>query len=204
MVVNTRHIKGPMLVVISAPSGAGKTTICRELIRRYSNIKMSISATTRPRAKGERNGRDYFFLSKEEFETNISKNWFVEWAGVYNHFYGTPKSQVDKFLAQNKIVLFDVDIQGGKSITKFYPNAVTIFILPPSISILKKRLLGRRRDSRDEIDKRLAFALKEIKMRTKYDYTVKNAGLEKAVGQVESILEAESLKTWRTDVKKFD
>jgi guanylate kinase len=192
-----RNIRGPMLVVLSAPSGAGKTTICRELLDRYKNIQMSISATTRPKAKGERQGKDYFFLDEKEFETKIKEGWFVEWARVYDHFYGTPVEQVEKKLVQKKVVLFDIDIQGGQSIKKSYPDAVTIFILPPSISALKQRLKSRKRDSIVEIDKRLTHALKEIEMRTKYDYTVINKNIDLAVSQVETILEAESLKTTR-------
>jgi guanylate kinase len=186
-----------MLVVISAPSGAGKTTVCRGLINRHDNIRMSISATTRPKAMGEREGRDYFFMKNEEFETKLEKGWFVEWAKVYDHYYGTPVEQVEKNLAQKKVVLFDIDVQGGRSIKKSYPDAVAIFILPPSLNELKRRLRSRRRDSRQEMDKRLALALKEIEMRTKYDYTVINKEVDTAIEQIESILEAESLKTSR-------
>ncbi len=192
-----RYIKGPLLVVISAPSGAGKTTICRELVQHHSNIRLSISATTRPRAKGERSGRDYYFMSREEFETKIKAGWFVEYAKVYGQYYGTPAPRVEKYLNQNRIVLFDIDTQGGRAIKKTYPDAVMIFILPPSIAELKRRLHGRHRDVKSEIDKRLALALKEIKMRTKYDYTVINSKLDQALSQVESILESESLKSWR-------
>ena len=192
-----RKIPGPLMVVLSAPSGAGKTTICRELLKRHSNFKMSISATTRERAKTERQGRDYFFLTKKEFETNLKIKWFVEWAKVYDHYYGTPIISMEKFLAQKKVVLFDVDTKGGRAIKKAYPDAVTIFILPPSLKELKRRLLGRKRDEKREINKRFAQALKEIDIRTKYDYTVINSDLERAVGQVETILEAESLKSFR-------
>jgi guanylate kinase len=198
-----RYIKGPLLVVISAPSGAGKTTICRELVKRHSNIRMSISATTRPRAKGERSGRDYYFMSRQEFETKMKAGWFVEYAKVYGQYYGTPVSRVEKFLNQNRIVLFDIDTQGGRAVKKAYPDAVTIFILPPSIAELKRRLYGRHRDTQSEIDKRLALALKEIKMRTKYDYTVINSVLDQAISRVESILESESLKSWRFKSSNF-
>jgi len=203
MAEDKRYIRGPMLVVISAPSGAGKTTICRELLKNHKNFRMSISATTRPKSKSERQGRDYFFLSNRDFETKIKKGWFVEWAKVYDHYYGTPIEQLEKKLAQKKVVLFDIDIQGSQSIKKSYPDAVTIFILPPSIPALKQRLRSRRRDSMVEIDKRLAHALKEIEMRTKYDYTVINKDLNLAVSQVESILEAESLKTSRNAANNF-
>lgn len=199
-----RYIKGPLLVVISAPSGAGKTTICRELVKRHKNFRMSISATTRPRSKGERSGRDYYFITREEFKTKIKSGWFVEYARVYDQYYGTPVSQVEKFLNQNRIVLFDIDTQGGRAIKKAYPDAVTIFILPPSIAELKRRLHGRHRDTKGEIDKRLALALKEIEMRTKYDYTVINSKLDIAISQVESILESESLKSWRFKSRNFN
>jgi len=192
-----------MLVVISAPSGAGKTTICRGLLKRHDNIRMSISATTRPKAKGEREGRDYFFMKNEEFETKLEQGWFVEWARVYGHYYGTPVEQVEKYLAQKKVVLFDIDVQGGRAIKKSYPDAAAIFILPPSLNELKRRLKLRKRDSREEMDKRLALALKEIEMRTKYDYTVVNADVDTTVSQIESILEAESLKTSRNVVTKI-
>lgn len=190
-------------MVISAPSGAGKTTICRRLLERHHNIRMSISVTTRPRCKGERNGRDYFFMTQEEFETKIRSGWFVEYAKVYGHYYGTPAKQVERLLARKMIILFDIDVQGGRSIKKVYPDAITVFILPPSLSELKRRLASRHRDTETEMNKRLALALKEIKMRTKYDYTVINSKLDQAVFRVESILEAESLKTRRIKVKNF-
>ncbi len=198
-----KYIKGPMLVVVSAPSGAGKTTICRELLKRHKNIKMSVSATTRPKTRDERQGRDYFFMKNKEFETKLEKGWFVEWAKVYDHYYGTPVEQVEKHLAKKRVVLFDIDVQGGRSIKNSYPDAVTIFILPPTLSELKRRLKTRKRDTKEEIDKRLNHALKEIEMRTKYDYTVVNKDADAAISQVESILEAESLKTSRNITNKF-
>lgn len=197
MTATDRDIQGPMMVVVSAPSGAGKTSICRKLLKQHKKVKMSVSATTRPKAKGERQGRDYFFMENEEFETKIGQDWFVEWAKVYDHYYGTPRSQVQKILSKDEVVLLDVDVQGGRAIMKAFPESVTIFILPPSLKELKRRLKMRGRDQAEEIDKRLRAALKEIKMRTKYDYTVINSDLDRAVAQVESILEAESLRSER-------
>ncbi len=198
-----RYIKGPMLVVISAPSGAGKTSICRELVSRHANINMSISATTRPRARGERNGRDYYFLDKKDFETKIKEGWFVEYARVFDHYYGTPQMEVDKNISRGNVILFDIDVQGGETIMGTYPDAVTIFIMPPSMDELKHRLKLRKRDTQEEINKRLGHALREIEYRTKYDYTVVNKDLEQAISRMESILEAESLRSGRFKAKEF-
>lgn len=186
--------KGGTIFVLSAPSGTGKTTICEILIRSLPNLKMSISHTTRKPRTGERDGIDYFFIDKEVFETMIKNDDFIEWAEVYGNFYGTSKKIINELLQSGNDILLDIDIQGAKNIKKTYPDSVLIFILPPSLEELEKRLKYRKEEI-DTIKMRLNKAKEEISQYKIYDYLVVNDDLDKAVKEILCIITAEKLKT---------
>jgi guanylate kinase len=187
------------LVVLSSPSGAGKTTICQKILRKHKDYLYSISATTRERRKGEVHGKHYFFLSQEEFKRKIKKGEFVEWAWVFGQRYGTLKKFVTRAKKEGKVALFVPDVQGGMAIKRKYPDSVLIFILPPSLKELKRRLVHRGTERKTELKRRLSTALKEIKFWSKYDYVVINEDINQTVKSVEDIIRSERLKTTRLD-----
>lgn len=185
-------IKGrPLIFVISAPSGGGKTTICRSIIKVCSGVELSISLTTRKKRDGEKKNFDYHFISQKEFLKKIKQNAFAEWATVLKNYYGTLKKNIEAPLKQGKDVILNIDVKGALQIKKIHPEAILIFILPPSLDVLKKRLVGRETDSRHEIKKRLNLAHKELSCVKNYDYAVINDSLRKAVKKVENIILAE-------------
>lgn len=174
------------LIIFSAPSGSGKSTIISYLLKQGLNLRFSISATSRSPRGTEQDGVEYFFLSPEEFKKRIANDEFVEYEEVYpDRFYGTLKSQVEKQLAEGQNIIFDVDVVGGCNIKRFYGNrALSVFIQPPSIEELRKRLEGRGTDSPETIDKRIAKAEFELSYAPKFDLIVVNDQLEKAEAQV--------------------
>ncbi|PMP70238.1 MAG: guanylate kinase [Thermodesulfovibrio aggregans] len=184
------------IFVISAPSGTGKTTLCERLLKALPDLKMSISHTTRKPRPGETNGVDYFFVDKKTFEEMISKEEFIEWAEVYGNFYGTSKNVISQLMKQGYDILLDIDTQGAKNIKKLYPESILIFILPPSMKELERRLLQRNED-KDTIKKRVSKAGEEISQYKLYDYIVINDNLEKALNELLCIVCAERLKTKR-------
>ncbi|WP_457680197.1 guanylate kinase [Thermovibrio sp.] len=186
-----------LLIVISAPSGTGKTTLCHMLLKEFLNMEFSISYTTRKPREGEVNGRDYFFITKEEFLRKVEEGDFLEWAEVYGNLYGTSKSQVLKALREGKDVLLDIDTQGALQVKKNFPEAVLIFILPPSLKELERRLRKRGKDPEEVIEKRLKVAREEIKRAPLYDYIVVNDLLEVAYEKLKSIITAEKLRSKR-------
>jgi guanylate kinase len=188
------------IFVVSAPSGTGKTTICERLIKNLSNLKMSISHTTRKPRIGERDGVDYFFVDKEVFEAMIKNDDFVEWAEVYGNFYGTSKKVINELLQSGNDILLDIDIQGAKNIKKVYPDSVLIFILPPSLEELEKRL-KQRKEEIDTIKMRLNKVKEEISQYKNYDYLVINDDVDKAVKEILCIITAEKLKTNKANQK---
>ena len=176
---------------MSAASGAGKTTLKDLVIKDFPDIKYSISATTRKPREGEIDGVHYFFKTKEEFEQMIKDNGLIEWNEVHGNYYGTPKSFVEKALAEGNRVLFDLDVFGKVNFDKVYPEATGIFIMPPSDEELERRLRGRGTDSEEVIQLRLANAKKEIefaKTKGKYEYTIINDDLQKAADELRAIL----------------
>jgi guanylate kinase len=174
------------LVIISAPSGAGKTTIVNQLLKRGLNLEFSISATTRlPRGK-EKKGRDYYFISIEDFKKRIFNNEFAEWQEVYkNQFYGTLNSEIKRIWSNKKHVVFDVDVKGGINLKKIFgPKAISIFIMPPSVEELEKRLISRATDDRSNIKIRIEKAIEEMKLADRFDHIVINNNLEQAKNEV--------------------
>lgn len=180
------------LVIISAPSGAGKTTIVNHLLSKGLGLEFSISATTRaPRGK-EKNGKEYYFISSEEFRERIVNNEFTEWQEVYrDQFYGTLKNEIERIWSEKKHVIFDVDVKGGINLKNIFGNkAISIFIMPPSIKELEKRLLSRATDDRKRIKIRLEKAIKEIKLAQNFDNIVVNENLEQAQNDVYEIVKS--------------
>ncbi|HOQ12410.1 MAG: Guanylate kinase [Spirochaetes bacterium ADurb.Bin218] len=194
-----------MIFVISAPSGAGKTTLITRLLRSDDRFMFSISTTTRKIRPGESHGVNYYFVSKEKFLEMIENDEFFEWAEVYGNYYGTSKKEIDRILKSGKFPLFDVDVQGSKILRKKLPDAVFIFIIPPSLNILKARLIGRQTESEEELDVRLKNAAKEINEYKNFDYVIVNTVLEESMTKLKAIVEAEICKTKNieADVKKI-
>lgn len=186
----TDHKRGK-LYVISGPSGAGKGTVCHEMLKSIDN-EFSVSMTTRAPRVGEENGKHYYFVTKKEFFENIEKDNFLEHAEVFGNMYGTPKSEVLKRLEKGRNVILDIDVQGGLQVKAAMPEAVMIFILPPSMEVLAERLRGRQTDEEEVIKRRLGQALNEIKLIGEYDYYVVNNDIEETFRKVKSIMEAES------------
>ncbi len=187
-----------LMVVLSSPSGAGKSTISRALMARDSNLTMSVSATTRPARPGEVDGEDYYFVDKERFDAMVAGGQMLEHARVFDNFYGTPKEPVEQALSQGRDVMFDVDWQGTQQLTDNAPkDLVRVFILPPSMAELERRLYARAQDSEEVVKKRMAEAASEMSHYPEYDYIVVNIDIDESVGMVEAILAAERLKTAR-------
>ena len=187
-----------ILFVLSSPSGAGKTSIARYILDKDKNIKLSVSLTTRKKRKNEKAGIDYDFISKDVFKTKIKNNFFLEWATVFGNYYGTSREKVQKTLKEGNDVLFDIDWQGTQQLSDNKDfDLVTIFILPPSKTVLEKRLNNRAQDSKIEVIKRMSQASDEISHYMEYNYIVINNNLEDASNQVLSILKAERLKRKR-------
>ena len=182
------------IIVLSGPSGVGKTTICHELMKRCKHLRYSTSATSRPKRKGEKDGREYFFLTRTKFGEWIKKGWFVEYALVHGHLYGTPRISLLKNIKKGRDVLMDVDVQGGRNLMKEFPDGIFIFILPPDFSELEKRLKGRNTEKRVEITDRLKRARQEIKYKRDYKYKIENRNLKKTVEKIVKIIIKETTR----------
>ena len=182
----------PRLVVFSAPSGAGKTTLTRMLLKDFPTIQLSVSATTRSRRPTEQEGIHYQFLTVPQFKQAIAAGDFIEWAEVHGHLYGTLKSQVDRAITAGKTLLFDIDVQGAMNIRGLYPRrALLIFVLPPSMEELKKRLSDRKTESSESLETRITGAYNELAWSEKFDYQVTNDDLTRAYTELKTILSRE-------------
>jgi guanylate kinase len=183
--------KAGRVFVISSPSGGGKTTICKRLKRDRFDIRYSVSATTREPRPGEKNGRDYYFLKKSEFERLIKKKGFLEWTHNFGDLYGTPKNFVMKTVSKGKDVILSIDVKGATQIKKLYKDAVLIFVSPPSMKVWKRRLRKRRTETRDVLRHRLRVAKRELAYLKRYDYNIVNDSLKEAADALKSIIIAE-------------
>jgi guanylate kinase len=192
--------KQGLFIVVSGPSGAGKGTICKELVKDNSNIWLSISATTRKIRSDDVDGKSYYFLTKEEFERKIKNHEFLEYAVVHsNEYYGTPKDSVMEHLNNGFDVLLEIDINGALQIKELFPYAIFIFILPPNMNELKKRLMARKTESNEKILERFKKAYIEINAMSKYNYVVVNDEIDAAVNKIDAIIMAEKCRVDRIE-----
>jgi guanylate kinase len=187
----------PFPIILSAPSGGGKTTIARELLRRRRDLGYSVSCTTRPPRIGEVDGRDYYFLSPAAFERKREAGEFAESAQVHGNMYGTLRSEVERVLNSGKHVVMDIDVQGAQQFTRAFPQSVTIFVLPPSAEVLLERLRLRQSESKEQLTTRLQSALQELQFVDLYQYVVENDNLDQAVNRVSAIIDAEVVSRQR-------
>ena len=187
----------PFPIILSAPSGGGKTTIARELLRSRTDLGYSVSCTTRSPRVGEVEGRDYYFLSLAEFERRRDAGDFAESAEVHGNMYGTLRSEIERVLGSGKHVVMDIDVQGAQQLTRVFPQSVTIFVLPPSADVLLQRLRERRTESKEQLAKRLQSALQELQAVELYQYVVTNDDLAKAVQRVSAVVDAEVVSRQR-------
>ncbi len=198
------------LIIISSPSGAGKTTLCKLLIKKKKNIMLSISYTSRSKRLNEKNGKDYFFVPKNKFEQLKKRNFFIETAKNFNNLYGSPFTNINKSKKINKHLLFDIDWKGARKIRKNYSkkNIIDFFILPPSKKELKKRLIKRGRDNNEEINLRLSYALEEMKHYNEYKYVLINDNVKSTVNDIIKIIEynellAQKYRVFKSKLKKI-
>ncbi|MDI6765939.1 MAG: guanylate kinase [Bacteroidota bacterium] len=185
----------PKLIVISGPSGCGKTTIAREILTRYPDIGFSVSATTRPKRNTEVEGKDYFFISKNEFEKKINQDELIEWEQIYGDYYGSLKSEVEKAINNGTSILFDIDVKGALSIKEKYPkHSILIFIKPPSLKLLTDRLRNRKTETAETLNKRMERVTMELDRAKEFDHCVVNDVLDKAVTSVDAIITDEMIR----------
>jgi len=183
--------KKTRVVIVSGPSGVGKSTICKEIIKPLKNVFLSISVTTRPKSEAEVDGRDYWFITEEEFQQRINNGLLLEYAEVFGHLYGTPKDKIEEALQAGKTVILEIDVQGAKQAKVIYPDAVMIFILPPTQKELAERINGRARDSSEAAEERLGGAGTEIAAAWQYyDNMVINDNLQQAVKECVQIIKS--------------
>ncbi len=190
------------LIILSGPSGVGKSTVCRALLAQSNNLVLSISATTRQPRPGELAGREYFFYSPEKFAEALKQNAFLEWAEVFGNYYGTPRAYVEKVLAQGQDCLLEIDVQGALQVKAQWPEGIFVFLVPPSQEELKKRITLRATENEVERQKRLNQAQIELSYLSEYDYLVVNDDLAAAVKKLQAIIIAERCRLSRLDRKE--
>ena len=191
------------LIVVSGPSGAGKGTVCSAFLKEHEDVAYSVSATTREPRAGEKEGVNYYFLSRGEFESMIENGELLEWAEVYGNYYGTPLKKIEEKLSKGQDILLEIDTQGALNVQKKFPDGVYVFILPPSIEELAKRLRGRGTDSEEAVERRLAAAAGEIAVAREYTYTIVNDTVEHSVQTLAAIVSAEHARTCN-NLEKID
>lgn len=183
-------------IIVSSPSGGGKTTVVQRLLKRDKSLSRVVTATTRAPRNGEKDGRDYHFWTEKQFMSAVKQGKMLEWAKVHAHYYGIPKASVDGLMKKGVCPVLVIDVQGAKTVSAAYPEAVKIFIVPPSLKVLKERIAARK-DNTQNVALRLKTAKKELKEISKYDYVVLNDELKNAVADTAAVIRAEQLKTAR-------
>jgi guanylate kinase len=189
----------PFLLVLSSPSGGGKTTIAKSLLRARDDLGYSVSATTRPKREGERDGVDYHFLTRDEFRRRVDAGEFLEWASYAGNQYGTLRSEIDRIFGRGRTAVLDVEIEGARQIRATFPNSLHVFVLPPSAEVLVGRLAGRNTEAPEVIRERIGRAADELAAVAEYDYAIVNEDLVVAVAQVAAILDAEARRVTRQE-----
>ncbi len=190
-----------LLIVVSGASGTGKGTVCKKLLSELPNVHYSISATTRKPRQGEVDGREYYFISEDDFKQWIADGKFLEYAEVYGNFYGTPLTKIEERLNRGEDVLLEIDVQGALNVKRKCPDGVYIFLLPPSLNELKRRIEGRGSETPDSLKRRLQAAVAEIQIGREYDYAVVNDTVDNAAARIEAILVAERCRVARNEDK---
>ncbi|HHX76881.1 MAG TPA: guanylate kinase [Firmicutes bacterium] len=186
-----------LLIVVSGPSGVGKGTVCNCLLEEIPGLEVSVSVTTRSPREGEVNGTNYFFTDRSNFLKLVNEGYFLEWAEIYGDLYGTPEGLIEEKRSKGLDVLLEIDTQGARKVKKNYPAGVFIFLLPPTLEELKKRIINRKTENKEDIEKRMSFALEEIKEMKWYDYVIINDQVEEAVAKINAIVKAEKCRTAR-------
>ncbi len=192
-----------LLIVLSGPSGTGKGTVCKALLNKRQDIALSISSTTRKPRAGEIHGKHYFFTDTDEFEQRVERNEFLEYANVFSNYYGTPRSFVDEMIAKGQDVLLEIDVQGALKVKEACPDGVFIFLIPPSMAELERRIRSRGTESEGKIRERLGKADSEMNLMEKYDYVIVNDDVQSVVARIESIIESEKMRVCR-NIKKYN
>ncbi len=181
--------KKGVIIAVSAPSGAGKTTIVKNLLKEYPELVFSVSATTRKKRENEKDGVDYFFISEDEFRGKIENNEFVEWEKFYDYYYGTLKSYVEDNINAGRSVILEIDVKGALEVKKIYPGAVLVFVLPPSFEELVSRLTKRKTENEEDLKKRIERAKMELGLKDKFDYFIENNELNTAISDARNLIE---------------
>lgn len=188
-----------LLFVVSGPSGVGKSTLCRHILKTIPDIRLSVSYTTRKPRSGETDGKEYRFISEAEFYAKISEHAFAEHAEVYGRLYGTPWKELEQESGSNTDILLDIDVQGARQVMKNLQKAVTVFILPPSLEVLRTRLVERATDTSDEQERRFLKSQDEMRSYSEYQYTIRNETLEQAIEELQAVIMAERVRTTHVD-----
>ncbi len=183
-------MSAPSVIILSAPSGAGKTSLTRKLVARRPDAAVVVSHTTRPRRVAEKDGVDYCFVDKARFEAMIAERSFIEYATVFGHYYGTSAQAIDALISRGKHAILDIDWQGARAVRRQYPHAQSVFVMPPSLGVLEQRLKSRRQDADEVIAGRMRAALDEMNHRNEYDHVIINDRFERALENLEAILPA--------------